>query len=120
MTSQAPLPKFERPPLLEVAHGVQFEALPMTVVHPGLFYARIRDQFPKTRTVPALPPISVVPAANKQLASIQFALPDEVPRAWFLDDQEANLVQLQADRLLFNWRYEPSKAQYPHFEEVHA
>jgi uncharacterized protein (TIGR04255 family) len=117
MDSKSPLPKFRRPPLIEVVHGVQFDRLQMTVIHPGLFYAQIRDEFPKSRTVPALPPLALTqPSAQ----SIQFADPGEVPRAWFLDENEINLVQLQADRLLLNWRQEPSKAEYPHFEEMHA
>jgi uncharacterized protein (TIGR04255 family) len=51
---------------------------------------------------------------------IQFADPSEVPRAWFIDAEEKMLLQLQADRFLLNWRREPSKSKYPHFESIHA
>ena len=113
MDSQRRLPKFRHPPLTEVVHGVQFERLPMTIVHPGLFYCRIKDRFQKAQTVPALPPLrQVFEIGPAQFHGVQFSQPDEVPRAWFIAEDDAMLVQLQSDRLLFNWRQEPSKSEY--------
>jgi uncharacterized protein (TIGR04255 family) len=117
MGSLKHLPKFRKPPLTEVVHGVQFERLPMTIVHPGLFYTRIRDRFPKSKTVPELPPLR---PTREPASIVRFADADEVPRAWFIEENEATLVQLQADRLLFNWRQEPAKLEYPHYDQVQA
>ena len=113
------LPKFRKPPLTEVVHGVEFERLPITIVHHGLFFSRIRDRFPRSQTVVALPPFRTTRDSPSQDQIIRIAPADEVPRAWFIEEDEARLVQLQADRLLFNWRHEPSMSEYPHFDRVH-
>jgi uncharacterized protein (TIGR04255 family) len=120
MDSQRRLPKFRRPPVTEVVHGVQFERLPLTIVHPGLFYERIRPRFPRVQTVPALPPLRpTFDLGFQPVTGLYVAEPDELPRAWFIAEDDSTLVQFQNDRLLFNWRHEPSKATYPHFEQVH-
>lgn len=120
MDADRKLPKFRTPPLTEVVHGVQFQRLPMTIVHPGLFYATLKGGFPRSQTVPPLPPIRPTYELSPVIGGIQFAEPDEVPRAWFIGQDGSTLIQLQSDRLLFNWRRDPGNAEYPHFEEVHA
>jgi uncharacterized protein (TIGR04255 family) len=120
MDSKKPLPKFRHPPLTEVVHGVQFDRLRWTVVHPGQFYGRVRSEFPTVRTVPTLPPLQGIAGQAPPVPAIQFADPNEVPRAWFIDETEAYLLQVQADRFLFNWRSEPGHGEYPHFEDVHS
>lgn len=114
------LPKFRLPPLVEVAHGMQFDRLPMSIVHPGLFFAFLRDKYPKTQTMPPLPPtresFRTTGVGMQQIAFMpQFF---DVPRAWFISADDTMLVQLQADRLVLNWRRAPSQAEYPHFETV--
>ena len=68
------LPKFRRPPLIEVVHGVQFAPLPMTIVHPGLFYSRIRDRYPLSQTVPSLAPTRESFDAAAPMMMFQFGL----------------------------------------------
>lgn len=116
MSTERRLPKFRRPPLIEVVHGVQFNPLPITVAHPGLFFLRVRDQYPVAQSVPPLPPIQnfTVPQAFQ----LQFGPAVELPRAWFVSSDDAMLVQLQPDRLLLNWRRGANNAEYPHFEQV--
>src|ERR1035438_10399713 len=49
------LPDFANPPVAEVVLSVQFEALSrMRAAHFGLFWARIRDRYPRTEERPAL------------------------------------------------------------------
>jgi uncharacterized protein (TIGR04255 family) len=112
------LPKFRRPPLIEVVHGVQFRQLPMTIAHPGLFYLRVRDRYPQTQTVVALPPTRETFDDSPMLLHLGFVGQDEIPRAWFVSNDDATLIQLQRDRLLLNWRRGAQSAEYPHFEAV--
>jgi len=42
----------------------------------------------------------------------------ELPRTWFISADDSVLIQLQADRLLLNWRRGATNAEYPHFETV--
>ena len=39
-------------------------------------------------------------------------------RFWFLNEPGTQLVQLQANRLSFNWRKEPADAEYPRYESL--
>ena len=121
MDSHQDLPKFRHPPLVEVVHGVQFKRVPMTIVHPGLFFECIKDKFPKSQTVPTIPSLQPLfePTLRQPPSALQLMEADELPRAWFIADDDIMLLQLQVDRLLLNWRKEPTYAVYPHFENVH-
>lgn len=113
------LPKFCNPPLIEVVHGVQFSALAMTIVHPGLFYERIRGKYPVALTQPPLPPIrEVLDERMPPQFSFNLMGPAILPRAWFASEDGTYLVQLQSDRLLLNWRRGEKPVSYPHFEQV--
>jgi len=121
MSTGGNLPKFRRPPLIEVVHGVQFKPLPMTIAHPGLFYTLVCDRYPLTQSVPPLPPVQeTFDAATPALLQFGFAFQSELPRAWFWSQDDAMLIQLQQDRLLLNWRRGAAGAEYPHFEAVSA
>jgi uncharacterized protein (TIGR04255 family) len=122
MSTGQPLPKYRRPPLIEVVHGVQFQRLPMTIVHPGEFYPRVKVEYPRVQTVASLPPIREifdVGPAQPQIA-FQFAQGDDLPRAWFVSSDDTMLIQLQPNRLLLNWRRGTAAAEYPHFDKVSA
>jgi uncharacterized protein (TIGR04255 family) len=117
MNDDAPLPRFRKPPVSEVALGVQFPPV-LNPVHLGLYYQRLKARFPK---VQVQPPIT---AAFETFAPspIVFGMPMPAiglqPRMWFLSEDENSLIQLQSDRLLFNWRGGLQGVPYPHFEAV--
>ncbi len=114
------LPKFRRPPVIEVVHGVQFRRLPLTIIHPGLFYHRIESTYPVVQHVPPLLPVRE--ALESMPAPLHFALqmgePNSLPRTWFISRDDTLLIQLQADRLILNWRTGRTAAEYPHFDTV--
>ena len=124
MEAEAKLPKFRRPPLIEVVHGIRFRPLPMTIAHPGLFYLQIRDAYPQVQTVPPLLPIEETFGAGAPVIfQVGLSSGAELPRAWFVSADDTMLVQLQQDRLLLNWRRSAGPAdpaEYPHFEAVSA
>ena len=39
-------------------------------------------------------------------------------RHWFTSEDDVQLIQIQADRLIYNWRRGPNNATYPHFEAL--
>ena len=55
MNDESPLPRFRKPPVSEVAVGVQFTAF-LTPVQLGLYYQRIKTRFPKVQVLPPIPP----------------------------------------------------------------
>lgn len=114
------LPDFDRPPLVEVAIGLQFEALPqIRQGHLGLFWAQIRDKYPNTRDLPPLPFGREDLEGDGPVFTFQVTDVPELHRAWFLSDDETMLVQVQSDRLVHNWR-EVRGEPYPRFDTIYA
>jgi uncharacterized protein (TIGR04255 family) len=120
MNDQAPLPRFRKPPVSEVAVGVQFPAV-FNPVHLGLYYQRIKERFPKVQVQPPIPPSfeTFGVSATMQVGMISI-MPAISPRMWFMAEDENTLIQLQSDRLIFNWRGGLHGSPYPHFDAVHA
>jgi uncharacterized protein (TIGR04255 family) len=112
------LPEFERPPLNEVVLGVQFKPLAkFHAAHLGLFWSLIRARYPQTEDKGPLAHVlehaEIKPVAAK--GELQFddrAIP---PRCWFLDHAGVNLIQLQHDRFLRNWRQIDGTEIYPRY-----
>lgn len=109
------LPEFNEPPVVEMAIGVQFvplqglQGLPLAPLR-----ERWRPDYPKILEQPALPPS--IEDGPPMLPALQVRLiPSPPVRQWFLNDAETELVQLQADRLLVNWRSGDAAAAYPRY-----
>jgi uncharacterized protein (TIGR04255 family) len=118
--NSAPMPEFSRPPVAEVALSIQFEPLTgFRVAHFGVFWAQIRDRFPKTQEQPPLPPVVERFGVRVQVPQLQFGVGMVPPRCWFLDQDETELLQLQTDRVILNWRkLERESAPYPHYRTL--
>jgi len=106
------LPDFENPPVAEVVLGLTFTTQnAMQVYHIGLYRSLIKDDLPKFREHPPLPP--------EGATGIQFQSgPPPFPRCWFLDAGENRLVQLQQDRFVHNWRKVKGDEKYPRYEGI--
>lgn len=114
------LPDFKRPPLIEVALGVQFEPLPqMRQGHVGLFWAEIRHLYPVARDLPPLAAVREDLDDEGPVFTFQISDVPELHRAWFASEDDTLLVQVQSDQLIHNWRQvrgEPS----PRFETLYG
>jgi uncharacterized protein (TIGR04255 family) len=116
------LPKFRKPPVVEVVLGTQFQQLSeMHVAHLGLVWERFRDRFPQVVQQPTLPH-----AIERKGARASDAMPtismmsaaDQVPRLWMISEDNTELVQLQSDRFMRNWRrYHDQDIEYPTYDE---
>lgn len=115
--TQSPLPDFERPPVVEVAVGVQFDAQPILR---SFEVAGLREQwrsaYPVVEEHPPLPP--VVEAEPGSFPDFQVFMGSPSGRLWFVSADGASLVQLQPDRLYFNWRATEAAAAYPRWGRV--
>jgi uncharacterized protein (TIGR04255 family) len=70
---------------------------------------------------PPLPPILETfgtPSQPQVEITVEQKLP--VPRVWFLNDRKAELLQVQADRLIHNWRKMEGMDPYPRYEPIRA
>jgi uncharacterized protein (TIGR04255 family) len=111
-----PLPSFERPPVIEVVVGAQFGQVPIEAAHIGLFWQKLRNQYPRVESHPPLmPPLD----AASNLIQVDLTSVPPIPRSFFIDSSDSWLVQFQPDRLLHNWRKRGDE-QYPRFEAVYS
>jgi len=116
-------PNFERPPVIEVAIGVQFETLPLTTAHLGVLWQDYREKLPKLREVAPLEGVVERFGVRQRPARPRIAFVEHTTnRVWFLSEAEDELVQAQADRFIYNWRAakERDGREYPRFEAVEA
>ena len=98
--------EFEAPPVVEVALGVVFEPAFLDLPKIIAFWHERLSGYPRFQIQPA---IAEGPAILSSVPPI---------RCWFMDPSQVRLVQLQHDRLVFNWRKADSTTEYPHFSPV--
>jgi uncharacterized protein (TIGR04255 family) len=116
------LPDFERPPVNEVALSLQFAALEkMKSVHIGLLWARLRSQYPDVSEQVTISPefetFGAVPQAGPRIKLEPFWTPP-MPRYWFEKSGTSDLLQIQQDRIIHNWRKLEGEPIYPRYEAV--
>jgi uncharacterized protein (TIGR04255 family) len=121
-TRPSGLPDFSDPPVVETVLSVQFDRLSAArTAHFGLYWGEIRDRFPKTEERGELPPVVERPPGLPPLGvGIQFEAlqAPPTPRFWFINENGTELIQLQRDRFITNWRKTGEGDEYPRYERV--
>ena len=116
------LPKFSKPPVVEVALSVQFE-VPI-LAGPLLWrrWSQIEGQFPHVQEVPPVLPVierfdepSRAGGPHVELRVSSAPLP---ARLWMMTSSKTELVQLQPDRFGYNWRKLSPKDDYPSYAAI--
>ncbi|KJC35652.1 hypothetical protein UP09_30990 [Bradyrhizobium sp. LTSP885] len=123
MTSTRPadLPEFGAPPLTEVAIGVQFDVIPgLSTPHVGLIWQHFRKAFPLVEEQVPLQPVFETFGPNPMPPGmgLQFSITPETPRVFFVNEARTELLQVQKDRFLHNWRKIQQGDNYPRFERM--
>lgn len=103
--------------------GVQFEPVErLGGLEIGLLWDReFKRAYPKTEPQAPLDPVvetfGVRPIFQPK---VRFELSERppVPRYWFLNDEGTELVQVQPDRFIHNWRKVTESATYPRYEYI--
>jgi len=111
--------KFSSPPVVETVLSVQFPELPgFRCAHFGLYWDRIKDQFPRISDQPRLRPLTRMLPKSPPLPEPSIELrPGGLPeRVWYIAESDTELIQLQADRYLFNWRKGDQQRAYPSYD----
>lgn len=116
MLSPVSLPSFAQPPVAEVALAVQFDGKPLRVVDLHVIYRAFADGYPAVEEHPAKPEMML----DGSESGLHFRLLDdgsvmEPPLLWFKSPDGEQIVQVQSDRLVVNWRRRPDRA-YPRYE----
>ena len=107
--------EYAKPPVVEVACGVLFDPLDIKLPHWGRFWEMLPDEFSEVQEAPPL--ASVVETATATFSTMT-ASGYVLPRIWFISKAGDQLVQLQRDRFLFNWRKTDPEHAYPRYENV--
>jgi uncharacterized protein (TIGR04255 family) len=117
---ESALPSYKKPPVIEVVFGVQFKPIDQFIApHFGILWELLgRNRYPKYQEMAPLPP--VIERFDKEWqvagASIQQFTRPPLPRAFFVDESENHLIQVQQDRFLRNWRKQKGDDEYPRFD----
>ena len=112
------LPSFRNPPLREVALLVQFKSLPnLTAAHVGLFWHTLRSQLPRAEEQLPLPTLPVE-SADIQPANmpVDINIQPTHARTWLMSENGNELVQVQHDRFIRNWRKSDDQDTYPRYK----
>lgn len=117
----ADLPDFDDPPVVEVALSVQFTPLAQfRTVHVGGLWERFRNRFKTFREQPPIEPVFETFGAQRASGQITLELRSgpPIPRLWFINEDETQLVQFQNDRFIHNWRKVGDAVNYPRYESI--
>ncbi|MDI7266716.1 MAG: TIGR04255 family protein [Myxococcota bacterium] len=109
------LPDYASPPVIEVVCGVSFSPLPSPYVpFVGRFWSELGEDF---KTCEEAPPLAPAVERFDDPAEIQVEMP-LLPRVWFVNSGQDQIVQVQQDRFLCNWRKTAPEHAYPRYENV--
>jgi uncharacterized protein (TIGR04255 family) len=116
--SSADLPKFDNPPVVEVALSISFEPLPgYRSAHAGRLWERLRTQFQSTDDQPELPTAIEGPGGPAPPARLEMMERPRI-RTWLQSDDGTQLLQVQHNRVAYNWKRGEVSQPYPSYEAV--
>ena len=103
---------FKNPPVDEVVVSTYFSP-PLSGLrneHIGLFWGKIKGDFP---VVSQQPPVVGQQSPAEMVQSIDADEPFPMPRYWIISKNETELIQIQKNAFMFNWRRRGG--EYPRF-----
>jgi len=107
---------FSNPPVVETAFAVVFAPIKSwNLLHYGLLWDRYRESYP-------FPEVKL-PTGSVQLEGIDLALGQNVDlrtlplRCWFVDASKNQLIQVQNNAFIRNWRRMDAPLHYIHYDE---
>ena len=115
----APLPEYDAPPVSEVALSISFAPLASwRAVHGGIFWRGVKADYPRAEAhTPLAPQVESFEADLVQPPTLTFGVPDlDTSRFWFLSESGTDLVQVQRDRFVVNWRKVTGDEIYPRYQ----
>jgi uncharacterized protein (TIGR04255 family) len=118
------LPDYAKPPVSEVALSIQFAQIDkLRTYHSGLLWQSFKDDLPSVIEQASMPPnFEVFGTQLPAIAQVQFQLlsTPPLPRYWFVSKDETELLQVQQDRLIYNWREREGAGVYPRYEYLRS
>ena len=110
ITTQSPI-IYKNPPIDEIVCGIRFNPIKqLQSGHLGILWQKFRSDFPKTEDQNLVGPVSEEDLGSPN----KFPL----PRVWFIHENENELIQVQRNRFLHNWRKRRPEDEYPGYKKV--
>jgi uncharacterized protein (TIGR04255 family) len=107
------LPDFENPPAVETAVGARFVPIAgWNAFHYGLLMQEYQEHYPVHEL---RPPVGSV---TFQFTSQEEDFSGTPLRCWFINKQKTELIQVQNDFLIRNWRKTEDHPDYLHYEFI--
>jgi len=115
---------FKNAPVIETVLSIQFAPLSkLTIPYLGLYWERIRTEFKRFEPKPPIQHIieefGPGPHPLGPPLALQLVATPEV-RCWFIEEKGNYFIQLQQDRLLYNWQRVQQNDVYPRYEKIRA
>lgn len=109
-SSSVALPSYKKPPVNEVVCGMRFQSPDkLRIPHIGLLWNKFRADYPNIQHAPP-----IVDAKGGIQIDRETGMP--IPRVWFINESDDQLIQFQFDRFYFNWRRK--QGEYPRYPHV--
>ena len=110
-TTGQPAVKYENPPIDEFVCGILFDSITeLRAGHFGVLWQKFGPDFSGIEDQNLLGPVS------EEDMNSRSALP--LPRVWFVHEDENELIQVQFNRFLHNWRKRRPDDKYPGYKTV--
>jgi uncharacterized protein (TIGR04255 family) len=124
MSKTDPIPSFKSPPLNEVVLGVQYDTIEgFNITTYGLLWENFKIDFPNIEHhIPLGSQFEKIGGRRQPFGellkfNIEPLISAPLPRAWFISENGQELIQIQPDRFIRNWRRLDSSDEYPRYEK---
>jgi uncharacterized protein (TIGR04255 family) len=108
------LPDYARPPAVETVLGVRFSPIQgWNVFHYGLLLPKFKEEYPKQQLRPPLGAVTTIQVSTDNEEFAHFPV-----RAWFINQDDTQLVQVQNDCFIRNWRKTAATPDYLHYDVI--
>lgn len=113
-------PDFDNPPVNEVVFSIQFETIKeFQLPHFGILWEKLgRDDYPNCQEVNLITHAVEKDKETKQTLSLPKGGLLPLPRVFFINSTGEELVQVQQDRFLRNWRKMKPDDSYPRYKTL--
>jgi uncharacterized protein (TIGR04255 family) len=110
--SSRTLPDYENPPAVETVLGLRFSPIPhWNVFHYGLLLRQFQQNYPKHELKPPIGEVTWQFPIQGDFASVPV-------RCWFINSDGTQLVQIQNNCFIRNWRKTESTPDYLHYDVI--
>lgn len=115
-----PIPSFKSPPINEVVLNVQYDAIEkFNITTYGLIWEKFKSDFPNVeQQMPLEPQFEKIGGRHAPGDFLRFKIGQismPLPRAWFISGNNQEIIQIQPDRFIMNWRRINGDA-YPRYD----